>query len=194
MWNLGLVEDELETLAAKLGSDVPFCLAGGTALAMGRGDQLTPLPDLDQHYVVLAKYRSLTVLTPWAYQTYRQQFRETYAQDPQSQEARRRQGPSVPLLTAINHRDVQQIPQHLHNDLERVVLPHYPKVAALREQLQQLDGLGTLMSGSGPTVFALADSRTQADLLADQIERAIADPDLDLWVTKFRSSGIQLID
>ena len=194
MWNLGLVEHELANLAAKLGSDVPFCVAGGTALAMGRGDQLTPLPDLDQLYAVLAKYRSLSVLTPWAYQTYRQQFSDTYAQDPQAQESRRREGPSVPLLTAINHRDLQQVPQYLHNDLERVVLPNYPQVAALREQFQQLEVLGTMMSGSGPTVFALTDSRTQAETLANAMEQTIADPDLDLWVTQFRSSGIQLLN
>ena len=194
MWNLGLVESELETLAAKLGSDVPFCLAGGTALAMGRGEKLTPLPDLDQLYAVLAKYRNLSVLTPWAYQTYRQQFSHTYAQDPQAQEARRRQGPSVPMLTAIHHRDVEQVPQHLHNDLERVVCPNYPQVKVLRDQFQQLEGFGTLMSGSGPTVFTLTDSRAKAETIAARMETAIADPDLDLWVTRFRSSGIQLLD
>ncbi len=192
MWGLGLTQSELQELGAQLGSDIPFCVSGGTALALGRGEDLTPLPDLDQLYAVLAKYRSLSVSTPWAYQTYRKQFSETYAQTPEAQEQRRREGPSVPLLTAINHRDAQQTPTYLYNDLERVVLPQNPPVVALREAFQKLGCLGTMMSGSGPTVFALVDSIEAAQLLKTQLQKAIPDPDLDLWVTKFCTSGIQL--
>ena len=74
MWDLGLTQPELQTLAAKLGSDVPFCLSGGTAIATGRGEQLDPLKDLDNLWIVLAKYQNLTVSTAWAYQAYRNQF------------------------------------------------------------------------------------------------------------------------
>ena len=165
---------------------------GGTSLALSRGENLTPLPDLDQLYAVLAKYRGLSVSTPWAYQTYRQQFASTYAQTPADQEQRRRTGPSVPLLSAINHRDVEQISKYLHNDLERVVLPEHPQVTVLREQFQQLGCLGTMMSGSGPTIFALTNSQEQARLLKTKMETAIAKPDLDLWVTKFCTSGIKI--
>ncbi|MEO0373338.1 MAG: 4-(cytidine 5'-diphospho)-2-C-methyl-D-erythritol kinase [Cyanobacteria bacterium P01_A01_bin.17] len=192
MWNLGLTQAELQTLGAALGSDIPFCVSGGTALALGRGENLTPLPDLHQLYAVLAKYRSLSVSTPWAYKTYRQKFGDTYAKTPEAQEQRRREGPSVPLLTAVNHRDHEQIPKYLYNDLERVVLPEHPQVLALREKFQQLGCLGTMMSGSGPTVFALMDSREEAQLLKTKLEVAVADPDLDLWVTQFCCSGIQL--
>lgn len=200
MWNLGLTQAELQTLGAELGSDIPFCVSGGTALALGRGEDLTPLPDIDQLYAVLAKYRSLSVSTPWAYQTYRQQFSQTYAQTPEAQEQRRREGPSVPLLAAINHRDLTEIPRHLHNDLERVVFPEHPQVLALRNRFQTLGCLGTMMSGSGPTVFALTESLEAAEELKTQIKEAIAEgrleaiasPDLDLWVTQFCSSGIQL--
>ena len=193
MWNLGLAQDELLALGAQLGSDVPFCIAGGTAMALGRGEDLTPLPDLDQLYAVLAKYRSLAVETPWAYQTYRQQFSDTYAHSPQEQEQRRRQGPSVSLLAAITHRQPLEVPPLLYNDLEKVVLPHQPQVAQLREQFQQLGVLGTMMSGSGPTVFGLADSRGQAEQVAEDMRGAFADSDLDLWVTRFCTSGIQLV-
>ena len=84
LWNLGLTQSELEELGATLGSDVPFCIAGGTAIATGRGEQLAPLPKFGHLYhIVLAKYRSLEVSTPWAYKTYRQQFGSTYIQDSQ---------------------------------------------------------------------------------------------------------------
>lgn len=193
MWNLGLTQAELHTYAAKLGSDIPFCVSGGTALALGRGEELTPLPDLDQLYGVLAKYRSLSVATPWAYKTYRQQFSESYARDPEALERRRREGHSVELMAAITHRDSLAVPQHLYNDLERVVLPEYPQVQEIRDLLQSFGALGTMMSGSGPTVFGLADSRSKAELMATQLQTALPDPDLEILVTKFCSSGIQLL-
>ncbi len=194
MWNLGLTQDELHPLAAKLGSDVPFCISGGTALALGRGEELSPLPDLDRLYAVLAKYRSLAVSTPWAYQTYRQQFQATYAQTAAEQDERRRNGPSVPLLSAIAHRDPVQIGQALHNDLEKVVLPEQSAVAHLRETLAQMPVLGTMMSGSGPTVFALTETREAAQQVATALQLEIPDPDLEVWVTKFIPSGIQIAD
>ena len=88
LWKLGLTQSELEELGATLGSDVPFCIAGGTAIATGRGEQLSPLPSLDTKYIVLAKYRSLEVSTAWAYKTYRQQFGNTYIRDTEDLAAR----------------------------------------------------------------------------------------------------------
>ncbi|MCG9891464.1 MAG: 4-(cytidine 5'-diphospho)-2-C-methyl-D-erythritol kinase [Thermosynechococcaceae cyanobacterium MS004] len=192
MWSLGLTQEDLHCLAAKLGSDVPFCIAGGTALALGRGEELSPLTDLDQLYAVLAKYRSLSVSTPWAYQTYREKFGHAYAQDPSAQEARRRTGPSVPLLSAIAHRNGLAIAQALHNDLEKVVLTAHPKVAQLRETLANKSALGGMMSGSGPTVFALADNSQDAQQIASQLSQELPDPDLDVWVTKLIAHGIHL--
>ncbi|MFO5472526.1 MAG: 4-(cytidine 5'-diphospho)-2-C-methyl-D-erythritol kinase, partial [Dolichospermum sp.] len=69
LWDLGLTQSELEELGANLGSDVPFCIGGGTAIATGRGEKLSPLQSLDNLHIVLAKYRSLEVSTPWAYKT-----------------------------------------------------------------------------------------------------------------------------
>jgi 4-diphosphocytidyl-2-C-methyl-D-erythritol kinase len=191
MWNLGLTQSELQELGAMLGSDVPFCIAGGTALATGRGEKLDPLPDLDHLYVVLAKYRSVAVSTAWAYKAYRQQFGHTYVAGADS-EQRRHKPNSGSMLTAIGQRDGAQIGQRLHNDLEKVVLPEFPKIAHLRDQFHQLGVLGTMMSGSGSAVFALIESPTQAEQVYQQMKTAIPDPDLELWVTKFRNTGIRL--
>lgn len=194
LWNLGLTQSELEELGAQLGSDVPFCIAGGTGLATGRGEQIDRLPDLDTLYVVLAKYQSLSVSTPWAYKTYRQQFKSSYLRSPTDLEGRRQQVHSGPMLNAIARRDPAEIGRQLHNDLEKVVLPDYPQVAHLRQVFQQTETIGTMMSGSGPTVFALASSPEQAQRIRTQVRAAIADPDLELWVSKFTVSGIQLAE
>jgi 4-diphosphocytidyl-2-C-methyl-D-erythritol kinase len=192
LWDLGLTQAELQDLAALLGSDIPFCVGGGTALATGRGEVLDPLPDLDNLYVVLAKYRDLPVPTPWAYKTYRAQFGHTYPKTPEELEARTREMHSSQMMTAIAHRDPIAIGKHLYNDLERVVLPEYPKIQALRDRFAAIGGLGTLMSGSGSTVFSLAESLEQAEVIRHQMRSAFPDEDLDLWVTKFSPSGIRL--
>jgi len=193
MWQLGLTHPELQELAQQLGSDVPFCIAGGTALATGRGEQLSPLPDLDSLYVVLGKYRSIAVSTPWAYKTYRSEFGDSYIRKTEDLESRAAQVHSGPMVKAIANKDGSEIGQLLHNDLEKVVLPAYPQVSQLRDTFQNSGALGVMMSGSGPTVFALCESQAQAQEIEQQIRSKIPDPDLDFWVTKFCSTGIRMI-
>jgi len=191
MWQLGLTQSELQELGSELGADVPFCITGGTALAVGRGDTLSSLPPLDHLYVVLGKYRSMAVSTPWAYQTFRKRFGHSYAQNVETLESRRERVHAGPMVSAIFQRDAGQIGHLLRNDLERVVLPEYPEVTQLRDRFQQLDVLGTMMSGSGPTVFALTQSRSQAEQVRETVGAAIASPDLDLWVAQMSSTSIQ---
>jgi len=192
MWQLGLTQEELQDLGAKLGSDVPFCIAGGTAIATGRGERLSPLPSVDGFYAVLAKYRSLSVSTAWAYQTYRQQYRDTYPPQQELVGDRSHAVHSGPIVTAISARQYSQIGSLLHNDLEKVVLPAHPAVNQLKETFTSLDSLGTMMSGSGPTVFALAGSATAAQNMARSLQAAMSDPDLETWITKLVPYGIQL--
>jgi 4-diphosphocytidyl-2-C-methyl-D-erythritol kinase len=198
IWGLGLTQGELQDLAAKLGSDVPFCVAGGTAIATGRGEQLSPLPSIDFLYAVLAKYRSLSVSTAWAYQTYRQQFGESYPAIATATSATgtattpKQRAHAGEIVAAIVQHDGAKIGKLLHNDLEKVVLPAYPQVLQLRETIQQLNPLGVMMSGSGPTVFALVASQIEAEHLQKQIHAALPDPDLQTWITRFAAGGIQI--
>ena len=193
LWQLGLTQLELQDLAAQLGSDIPFCVSGGMALATGRGELLDALPMLAAGHLVLAKYRDLPVSTPWAYRTYRQEFGHTYPCRPDDLECRQQQVHSSGILAAIAQQDILKIAQLLHNDLEKVVLPEYPQVQNLRDQFQALGVLGTLMSGSGSTVFALVESASQAEQVKAKMRSVIPDANLDLWVTKFSASGIQLV-
>jgi len=192
LWKLGLTQSELQELAAQIGSDVPFCIAGGTALATGRGEKLSPLPSLDNLYVVLGKYRSLAVSTVWAYSTYRATFGHTYTRNIQNLKSRAQAVHSGPMVKAIVHEDGAEIAQKLHNDLEKVVLPEYPKVSQLRQAFQDSGANGAMMSGSGPTVFALCTSLEQAQQVHQQVRHTIPDPDLDLWIAQMCSAGIQV--
>jgi 4-diphosphocytidyl-2-C-methyl-D-erythritol kinase len=192
LWNLGLTQSELQALGARLGSDVPFCVSGGTAIATGRGEQLDPLPGIDDLHLVLAKYESEFVSTPWAYQTYRAEYEDTYLTDTQSWQERQSQVRSGEIVQAVSHRNGQELGQHLYNGFEQVVLPAHPKTAALKATMDALGGLGTLMSGSGPSVFTLAESEAEATSLATRLRSAQPDPDLGIWTAKFVSGGVLL--
>ncbi|HIK43850.1 MAG TPA: 4-(cytidine 5'-diphospho)-2-C-methyl-D-erythritol kinase [Leptolyngbyaceae cyanobacterium M65_K2018_010] len=193
LWQLGLTQAELQDLGARLGSDVPFCIGGGTAIATGRGEQLDALPGVDHLYLVLAKYESEFVSTPWAYTTYRANFEPTYLADEAGFAARRSQVKSGAMVAAIAGQDGVAIGQQLYNDLEKVVLPAHPKTAQLKTTLASLGGLGTLMSGSGPTVFTLVGSQAEAEALAQRLKAALPDPDLGVWTARFSSAGVQLV-
>jgi 4-diphosphocytidyl-2-C-methyl-D-erythritol kinase len=193
LWQLGLTQMELQVLAAELGSDIPFCIAGGTALATGRGEQLDPIPGFDDLHVVLAKYNDEFVSTPWAYQIYRAEFRETYAAE-SSFAQRRSQVQSGEMVAAIAHQQAQEIGRHLHNDLEKVVLPVHPKTAHLKTVMAGLGGLGTMMSGSGPTVFTLTETAAEAESLRQRLQAELPDPELGIWVAQFLPHGVQLED
>ena len=192
LWKLGLTQSELQELAAELGSDISFCVSGGTALCTGRGEVIDPLPNLDNLYAVLAKYRDLPVPTPWAYKAYREQFGPTYPKTLEALEDRKQHLKSSELMNAIAHQDHPAIGRLLHNDLERVVLPNYPQVQSLRDTFSRTQNLGVMMSGSGSTVFALCNTKEDAEALKLEMRSLIPDETLEFWVTQFCSSGVKI--
>jgi len=194
LWKLGLTQPELQTLASRLGSDIPFCIEGGTALALGRGEELSALDDLHPAKLILAKSRHLYVSTAWAYQTYRQQFGEGYLQHPEMVEAGHKQAHSANLVSAIAEQDYPKIGQLLYNDLEKVVFPAYPQVEALKTAFQEENNvLGAVMSGSGPTVFALCPTTVATDEIVETVKSKLNDPTVDFWTTALSRHGIQVL-
>ena len=136
LYNAGLSESELSVLGAEIGSDVPFCLVGGTCRCRGRGELVEKIPSsklqLPAWYVLVKP--NFNVSTKWVYDN----FAAVWAKE------HRLAGTHVPL-SGIS----------LFNDLEKVVLPKYPEVENIKKQLIHLGCLQSQMSGSGPTVFGL---------------------------------------
>lgn len=190
MWNLGLTQPDLKDLGALLGSDVPFCISGGTAIATGRGEQIEPLPDLQNLWVILAKYSNISVSTAWAYKTYREQFDHEYISNPQEIQQRTQAIHSGKLVQAISKNDYKQIGALLYNDLEKVVLPQYQAVNELINAFKQRNVLGSMMSGSGPTVFALCDNKPEAEKIMQEVKTSLNNPHLDFWLTQVCPHGI----
>lgn len=179
VWGLGLTQGELAQLGQQLGSDIPFCIAGGTQLAQGRGELLEPLPDLDGMPLLLAKPRQVGISTAWAYRTY-----HDFEADP----SRAHNLPG--LIQAIQRRDPAALAGLLSNDLERPVLAHHPLIAQLKQAQLHAGALGSLMSGSGSTVFGIWPTVAAAAQAQAQLAAGFAE--VDFWVTTAAPSGIRL--
>ena len=149
MWKLRLSERQLADLASKIGSDVPFFLAGGAALAMGRGERIRPLRPLPTTWVVLAR-PPVQISTEWAYR-----ILESRVDSAPARYRRRRAGDRG------RERGAASVGS-LCNVFEDVVTAHYPSVAAIRDRMLAHHPLGVSLSGTGPVVFALAANEAAA--------------------------------
>lgn len=147
LWELGIPQEELLQLGAELGSDVPFCITGGTALATGRGEKLTPIANPPQCWVVLAK-PPINVSTAEVYGRLRS---SRIAKHPSS----------AAMRAAIEAGDFGSVCGLLGNVLEEVTLPMHPEVRRIKEAMEKLGADGVLMSGSGPTVFGLVQKQSK---------------------------------
>lgn len=182
LWDLGLTQSQICDFAAEIGSDIPFCVTGGTALATGRGEILSPLPDLTNLVLVICKPRQIAIATAWAYQTFRKQnlLATSTVKD---------QNLSSQMVAAIasgGDSAPNKIGRLLYNDLERVVLPEYPAITDLKNKLLDQECLGAMMSGSGSTVFAIAPDRDRAHQIAESIKI----DEIDVWITKSLTRSI----
>ncbi len=147
LWNLNISNEELQTLGAQLGSDVPFCITGGTALATGRGEKLEPLQPPPQCWVILAK-PPIKVSTADVYGRLKVNEIERH--------------PSISsLLDAVKQHDFHKLCSSMGNVLEEITMKLYPEVSQLKESMLSLGADGALMSGSGPTVFALVSKESK---------------------------------
>ena len=148
LWNLNLSLDTLAELGAKIGSDVSFCIYGGTALATGRGEKIQELPAPPACWVVLAKPK-IGVSTAEIYGN----LKVDQIKHPNTTE----------MLKAIETNDYELMCRSLGNVLESVTFNLYPEVVILKEQMQRFGADSVLMSGSGPTVFGLVDTEARVN-------------------------------
>ncbi|MBE3586903.1 MAG: 4-(cytidine 5'-diphospho)-2-C-methyl-D-erythritol kinase [Thermoanaerobacter sp.] len=156
LWSLGLSRDELLTLASRVGADVPFCLVGGTVLARGKGELITPLKPLPPLGVVLV---TPPLAVPTA-QIYREYDRLLPGVHPDTSA----------MVAAIEKGDAAAVAAFLGNALEPVTTALYPRVNAVKEALQAAGAPGVVMSGSGPTVLGLCRDEEEARRVAGRLD------------------------
>jgi 4-diphosphocytidyl-2-C-methyl-D-erythritol kinase len=148
LWKLGLGLPELRRLGASLGSDIPFCLQSGWALATGRGEKLKPLLQKKKFYLLLLN-PGFEVSTKWAYQNV-----DTL---PGS-----KRNLSRLVYEALDAKNFDQANKIAINDLERVTAREYSQIGQMRQSLTDFGALLSRMSGSGPTVWGLFKDETSS--------------------------------
>ncbi|RKN65738.1 4-(cytidine 5'-diphospho)-2-C-methyl-D-erythritol kinase [Paenibacillus ginsengarvi] len=147
LWKLNIGTEELQKLGAELGSDVPFCVTGGTAIARGRGEKLEPIEGPPQCWVILAK-PPIHVSTQ---EIYGRLQAGAIAQHPSTADMQR----------AIRDKRFADVCAAMGNVLEDVTIRHYPEVKQIKELMLRLGADGAMMSGSGPTVFGLVQKQSK---------------------------------
>ncbi|EJO5346195.1 4-(cytidine 5'-diphospho)-2-C-methyl-D-erythritol kinase [Clostridium botulinum] len=145
--------EKLKEIALKIGADVPFCIDGGTALCEGIGEKITPIKNLKDQILVLVK-PNFGVSTKEVYNNLK--VEKIYIHPD-----------TTKLIQSIEKQDLNFLAKNMKNVLENVTLRKYKTLSFIKNNFMQLGALGSMMSGSGPSVFGLFDDMLKAQKCYD---------------------------
>jgi len=153
LWGVGLGREELCELGLKLGADVPFFLHGSPAIVEGRGEKITDIDHCASPFVILLVKPSIGISTAWAYRFFDMHKLPKLTKKPVD----------IKLFChALVRGDVVSLSSMIQNDLENVVIDKHPVIEKLKKKMIESGALFSLMTGSGPTVFGVFDSKKTA--------------------------------
>lgn len=158
LFHLNLSKQQLMDYGVKLGADVPYCIAGGTALSEGIGEILTPLPDVPKGYVLVAK-PGINVSTRFVY-TNLKLNEVTEHPDIDAQ------------IAAIKEQDFRKMAGLMGNVLETVTIPAHPIIQEIKDFMMREGAVNAMMSGSGPTVFGLFEDKQRAEKACEKLRES----------------------
>lgn len=157
LFELGATSGELMEEAVKIGADVPYCIMGGTALAEGIGEKLTALPPVPKIFFLVAK-PDISVSTKYVYE--------------HLDAAGIVHHPDIDgMVEAIRVGSVPGILERMENVLEAVTIPAHPMIDTIKKRMLELGAEGSLMSGSGPTVFGVFIKKESAESAYEQMKK-----------------------
>ena len=161
LFNVNASDDELRALGLKLGADVPYCINGGTALCEGIGEEITQLKPFKDKIVVIIK-------PPFGVST-----KEVYKAFDLSKVVLHPRTDDI--IKAMENDDIHFVANNMKNLLENVTLRKHRVIVNIKEAARSYDALGTMMSGSGPTVFAFFDDMLKAQNCYDGMKKKYKD-------------------
>lgn len=168
---LGLQKKQLQKESVRIGADVPYCVLGKTAHARGIGEKLTEIASPPQAYLVVAK-PDINVSTPVVYRAL-----DSLPSYPH---------PDVEgMIQALEQKDLNALCERLGNVLELVTAKEYPVIGQIEDVLLKEGAKAALMSGSGPSVFGIFDTKGQAQTACKALEKAALAK--QLFVTTFEN-------
>ena len=149
LFQLGLSKKELMKRGVKIGADVPYCIMRGTALAEGIGEKLTPLNPPPHCYVLIAK-PNISVSTKFVYENLNANQLKVH--------------PDIDgMIEEINNNNLYGVAEKMGNVLETVTIKEYPIIEEIKNVMKEKGAVNAMMSGSGPTVFGLFETKEQAE-------------------------------
>lgn len=157
LWNLELSEQELIEIAKPIGADIPFCVVGGTALAEGIGEKLTKIRGLGAVDILLV-YPEVEVSTAYVYKNLKLDEIE-------------KRPDNSDLIEAIERGDINHLAKNMVNVLESVTSSRYSIIEEIKKSMIENGALGSMMSGSGPTVFGIFESETSLERCAKELKK-----------------------
>ncbi|MDO5546993.1 MAG: 4-(cytidine 5'-diphospho)-2-C-methyl-D-erythritol kinase [Eubacteriales bacterium] len=176
LYETQLTQEQLCAMGLKLGADVPFCLLGGTMLAQGIGEKLTRLPDAPNPIIVLCK-PPVAVSTPAIYRAIDQYEIEEHP----STEA---------MVRAMEQCNLQELANELNNVMQPVTAELHPEILEIREIMLDYGAVGALMSGSGPSIFAIFVDPDEAQEAYDKLKEQYP----DTFMTDFSKTSLDEIE
>lgn len=171
LFELGLSKEELMERGVKLGADVPYCVLGGTAIARGIGEVLTPLPAPADCHVIIAK-PPVSVSTAYVY-GHIKPLEITKRPDIEA------------MAQSIKDGDLKKMASLIYNVMEDVTVGEYPIISEIKQVMLDNGALNSIMSGSGPTVFGLFDDKEKAQQCVKTLEEKGLTQ--QLYLTKFHN-------
>ena len=161
MFNINATKEELMELGLKLGADIPYCIHGGTALCEGIGEIITPLKSFKDKIIVLVK-PAFGVSTKEVYKSFDM--------------SKVRQHPkNNMLISAIEEDDLYFVANNMKNLLENVTLRKHKILIKIKEEMNSCGAINSMMSGSGPTVFAFFDNMLSAQKCFEKMKKKYSD-------------------
>lgn len=148
LYNLELSKRQLMRRGVKLGADIPYCILKGTALSEGIGEKLTTIPKMPDCAILIAK-PGIHVSTRFVYSNLVLD-KDTVHPDIDQ------------MIEAMREKDLYELCSLMGNILETVTIPAHPEIAVIKECMKEHGAIGSLMSGSGPTVFGIFDDPDKA--------------------------------
>lgn len=146
LWNLGLSEEDLNVLALDLGADVPFCLVGGSCLSEGVGEKLTRLRGLDEKVGILICKPDISIATEDSYEYY---DKEIFAKN------LRKKIDTHAVKEVLHSNKLNLLKKYSGNDLDLFARVKCPQIDSIMETMNKAGADFSMVSGSGPSVFAL---------------------------------------
>ncbi len=152
LFQTGYTKKQLMEMGVKIGADVPFCIMRGTVLAEGIGEELTPLKSLPYTHILLVK-PNISVSTASVYKALKVDEIKTHPQTDH-------------VIEAINQGDLTEVFANMGNVLEDVTVKMHPGIEKIKSKMIEYGAINSMMSGSGPTVFGVFDSKKKAQVAA----------------------------